>query len=154
MKRGRKPKLIKKGKLKCANCGRFLSIDLFTRSPRYKSGYRSYCRECEKLRRKGVWSIKGKVVKDFGIWLTQTERKCEYCGIDEKDIKKLNDGHIIWGRYNYLTIDRKDSSRGYELDNICLACMRCNRIKSNIFTYEEMKIIGKMLENKNKKKLV
>ena len=41
-----------------------------------------------------------------------------------------------------LTIDCKDNSLGYIKDNLILACDRCNFIKSNIFTYEEMLFIG------------
>jgi hypothetical protein len=34
-------------------------------------------------------------------------------------------------------LDRKDNSRGYEVDNVVPCCMRCNRLKLNEFTYEE-----------------
>ena len=149
--RGRPAKKIINNKLRCANCYRFLDVSFFTKCPRYKSGYRSYCKECERFRKN---KINGKELKIIGKWLMGKERKCEYCGIKEKDIGKINDGHIFWGRYFYLTIDRKDNSKGYEINNICLACMRCNRIKSNIFTYEEMKIIGEMLKRKSQNLLL
>ena len=44
-----------------------------------------------------------------------------------------------------LSIDCKDNDLGYTIDNIVLACDRCNFIKSNIFTYEEMCFIGENL---------
>jgi hypothetical protein len=35
-------------------------------------------------------------------------------------------------------VDRKDSSLGYTLDNSAPCCARHNRIKSDLFTYDEM----------------
>jgi len=53
---------------------------------------------------------------------------CYYC-----------DKKIVWkqGRTN---LDRKDSNRGYDFDNVVVCCFECNRIKNNILTCEEMKI--------------
>jgi hypothetical protein len=42
-------------------------------------------------------------------------------------------------------IDRKDSSLGYTLENVVLACDACNRIKSDLFSYEQMVEIGRLL---------
>lgn len=54
---------------------------------------------------------------------------CEYCG----DSQKLSE------------IDRKDSSKGYTKDNVAPACRRCNMIKNNVVTYEEMLKIVEIL---------
>jgi len=63
-----------------------------------------------------------------------TPHICEYCEIPEK----------IWLiKYKRkLEIDRKDSNNGYTLKNIVWACHRCNTIKNNLLTYQEMKEIG------------
>jgi len=54
---------------------------------------------------------------------------CVYCG----DSRKLSE------------VDRKDSQRGYTLDNVVPACRRCNTIKNNVVSYEEMKFIANYL---------
>jgi hypothetical protein len=87
-------------------------------------------------------------MKEFGRWFVSQKLECIYCKITPKEIEQIKDTHILWGRCPHLTIDRKDNERGYDNDNLVLACMMCNRIKSNIFTFEEMKIIGEMLRKK------
>ena len=77
---------------------------------------------------------------DFYKWWNEQEKVCTYCGVGIERMKIVDRKKKMAKR---LTIDRKDNSRGYSLDNICLACMLCNFIKSNIFTYEEMLEIGK-----------
>ena len=76
--------------------------------------------------------------KDFLEWYNKQKKICYYCGIDEKIAKKSS--HPLNVRLN---IDRKDNERGYEIDNICLSCGWCNRIKTNLLTEDEMKYIGK-----------
>lgn len=78
---------------------------------------------------------------DFVDWYNSKELKCTYCGIKIEDIEKNR--HLMPNiNIVRLTIDRIDNSKGYEKDNICLSCARCNLIKSNFFTEEEMKEIG------------
>jgi hypothetical protein len=65
------------------------------------------------------------------------------------------EGLIETGRCHYCDaalpatghgIDRKDSSIGYRLENVVLACDACNRIKSDLFSYEQMMEIGRLLQ--------
>ncbi len=65
----------------------------------------------------------------FLIWFQDNEKVCYYCGI------QLNTNGY---RGEQLSVDRKDNSIGYEMDNIVLCCQRCNTIKGNIFTADEM----------------
>lgn len=76
-------------------------------------------------------------------WFYKQEQKCIYCEITVKQmsISSLN----IYKKYNRLTIDRLDNNMGYALSNIGLACMVCNRTKSNIFTRIQMIQIGKLI---------
>lgn len=76
-------------------------------------------------------------------WYHKQDKICKYCGISIKDIENSN--FFIYKKYRRLTIDRIDNNKGYSLDNICLACMICNRTKSNIFSYEQMTEIGKLI---------
>ena len=64
----------------------------------------------------------------------ETPHICEYCEITEE----------LWlSKYKRtLEIDRKNNDKGYGLDNITWACHRCNVIKNNLLSYQEMKEIG------------
>jgi hypothetical protein len=42
-------------------------------------------------------------------------------------------------------VDRKDARRGYTPDNVVLACDACNRIKTDILSFEQMLEIGFLL---------
>lgn len=88
-----------------------------------------------KLKKRGNCCIEQ---EEFLRWYVKQERVCYYCGVDEETARKSK--HPLNCRLN---IDRKDNDRGYELDNICLSCGWCNRIKTNILTEEEMKYVGK-----------
>jgi hypothetical protein len=75
---------------------------------------------------------------EFIEWFDSKPKKCFYCGISEKFVAgkyKTSSGHKI----NRLTIDRIDNSKPYSIKNIVWACYRCNSIKSNFFTADEMK---------------
>lgn len=48
---------------------------------------------------------------------------CHYCG---NPLPETRSG-----------LDRKDNSVGYEIGNVTPCCTICNRMKSNLFTYEE-----------------
>jgi len=77
---------------------------------------------------------------EFIEWYNSQPKVCAYCGISEEHaplMRKYFGAHGI-----KLSIDCKQNDKGYTLDNIILACDRCNFIKSNIFTHEEMLIIG------------
>lgn len=41
-----------------------------------------------------------------------------------------------------FSIDRKDSSLPYTIENMCFSCWRCNRCKSNVFSAAEWREIA------------
>ena len=86
--------------------------------------------------------------EEFITWYNNQEKKCYYCGIDEN---KLNKYRLFAMHYTRLTIDRKNNNKGYNLNNIVLACGRCNSIKSDFFTEQEMLKIGKIAKQKRTK---
>lgn len=82
-------------------------------------------------------------------------KTCHYCGIKESDFVH------IWGNFyggkkrgGTLEVDRKDNNKGYEIDNCVLACAICNNAKSDKFTYEEFKVIGKTIEQIWRKRII
>ena len=67
---------------------------------------------------------------DFdGQWIVDNifEKECIYCG--EKDWRKLG-------------CDRINNNKPHTKDNVVPCCRRCNTIRSNKFTVDEMKEIG------------
>lgn len=83
--------------------------------------------------------------EEFIDWWNSQEQRCHYCGIPLKIMLELN-----WARGKHrLSIDRMDNDIIYKLDNIVLACMKCNAVKADIITYEEMKnIVGPLMKQK------
>jgi hypothetical protein len=57
-------------------------------------------------------------------------KNCTYCGYDKN-----------------IGADRIDNNLGHNIDNIVPCCINCNTIRNNIFTQEEMFIIGKFCRN-------
>jgi hypothetical protein len=69
--------------------------------------------------------------------------KCHYCK-----------SALTWSPYNIIerktcrhNIDRMDNDKGYSRDNCVVCCARCNRAKSNHFTYDEWKSIGRLIQS-------
>ena len=78
-------------------------------------------------------------MENFILWYAKQPRKCFYCGVSEKDIKKVQ-----WTkRFNRLTFDKIIPKDGYRENNVVLACQRCNLIKNDFFSQEEMLAIAK-----------
>jgi len=117
------------------------------------------------------WKIKSAYFwsnKEFKDWYNKQDKVCNYCKITEDQLKQINDlvkrhkskGKIINKRYKTrgenLEVDRKDDKVGYNKNNCCLACYWCNNAKTDTFTEEEFKpigkLIGKILRNKIGKK--
>jgi hypothetical protein len=70
----------------------------------------------------------------FREWYFSTPKVCVYCGREVS----INSGH----RMDSLSFDRKYNELGYVEGNLCIACNRCNTVKGNFFTFEQMKEIA------------
>ena len=79
----------------------------------------------------------------FAAWFATTPRHCVYCTITEDHLPLL--GVVTQGGYDLarLGVDRVDSARGYQIDNIRLCCFACNKVKSNTFYSIEMHELGR-----------
>jgi len=85
--------------------------------------------------------------QQFVKWYNNQEKRCIYCGLEEKNLKKIND--ILNNKTIKLSIDCVDNSKGYSLGNIVLACLRCNYTKNDFFTYDQMlKIAEEFIKEK------
>ena len=83
---------------------------------------------------------------------------CHYCGIQDADFL------CLWGEFyglpyrgRRLEVERKETVviRGrtiervdpeHTLENCVLACALCNMAKSNMFTYDEFRKVGKVIQ--------
>ncbi len=85
--------------------------------------------------------------EDFIEWYIDIEKRCCYCNCTDIEIEKF---------YN-KTVSKRNGTRGktleierindipYSRENCKLSCYYCNNAKSDIFTYDEFKIIGKAI---------
>lgn len=81
------------------------------------------------------------ITKDqFISWYMAQKLQCHYCGLRPEDFKTTLDKYLT--KKVNLGLDRVDNSKGYEIENIVLCCNRCNSIKGEFFTHDEMKVIG------------
>lgn len=67
----------------------------------------------------------------FVAWYDAQAQECVYCGMTDTQAREQF-GHK-------LHVDRKDCGAGYIAGNVCLACHRCNVVKSKYLTHEQMK---------------
>ncbi len=140
---------------KCTRCGRIQPLSAHGKHRHCKDGLNPECKECNRERSKawartpsGIYSnIKGLqnhykrkpviITKDeFVEWYNSQHKQCVYCDILEEDIHLMHDYYRSESR---LTIDCMDNDTGYVLGNIVLACGRCNFLKSNLLSYDEMR---------------
>ncbi len=70
--------------------------------------------------------------EDFIEWFNAQEKTCHYCHTP------INRGKIGARNMQALTLDRKDSNIGYNKENVVLACRRCNQVKTNILSEQQM----------------
>lgn len=143
----------------CTLCSKTKPLSEFTKHRAMKDGRSCWCKSCSNKRAKayrespaGIYTtIKGRENfrkrKPFNItkegfleWYAKQLKNCVYCGISQEDaplMRKHYNAHAT-----RLSIDCKDNDKGYVLENMVLSCGRCNFIKGNMFTYDEMREIG------------
>lgn len=110
-----------------------------------------------------IWKSKFKEVSntssfwEFKNWYERTERKCFYCGITEEQISKLFKSGKVYTKRNRgrkLEIERLSPNEPYEnLENLVFSCYWCNNAKTDTFTSDEFKNIGKEIAKIWKKRL-
>ena len=98
------------------------------------AGYFRHLKKKAKMRGKGFNITK----QEFIDWISTKNNTCCYCNSDLiYDIKAGTSP----------SVDRKNNNLGYTLNNICLCCTMCNKVKNEFFTYEEMLVIGQTIKN-------
>lgn len=82
---------------------------------------------------------------DFIKWWRSTNMICFYCGITIEKFKTM----YPKVPHTRLTIDRRDNNKGYIPENMVFACLKCNSLKGNFFTEEEMLEVGAIVRRKH-----
>lgn len=149
----------------CTACHRMMVLTEFHKHRITRDGLSHVCKECSKARTKkfsktasGIYTgIKGRTKfykinnrehykpllisrENFVEWYNSQVKECAYCDIPEELL------YIIRTQFDRrvkrLGVDCKDNNEGYTLDNMVLACHRCNFIKLNLFSFEQMREIA------------
>jgi hypothetical protein len=85
--------------------------------------------------------------EDFYDWFVNQNKKCYYCGIEERHVQQIVikglltsnrfplDGKIMQGRSRgmWLEVDRIHPKEKYSRENAVLCCYFCNNDKSDVF---------------------
>lgn len=141
---------------RCSNCKTHLPLSHFGKNKSRKDGLHPECKSCSKKRAQlycqtpaGIYNtLMGSTRfrnkkpinitrEEFVQWYTTQSRICGYCDLTEEDLWILQKQY--GNRVKRLTIDSMDNLRGYDVDNLILACIRCNFIKSDLLSYNEMR---------------
>lgn len=159
----------------CKRCDRDLPLSAFGTDRKRPDGLNFYCKECcrnyerehrydasyiysqikarvkfSKTNHNGYRSGAKRTMniskKDFCNWYDSEPRTCHYCGLEEE--KLHTDGDMYNDKINRLTVDCADNDKGYMKGNLVLCCGRCNSIKSDFLSYEEMLYVGKNMVSK------
>jgi len=88
--------------------------------------------------------------EDFEEFLN-SRGECEYCHITAEKIHALIDGQLLNKKKDTrgwsLEIDRKKPNFEYTKENCVWCCYWCNNAKTDEFSYDEFKKIGKVIES-------
>ncbi len=160
-----------RGSKPCSRCKEDLPLDSFHES---QGGLYAYCKECRKQyyyanrqrcleqarssrarRKERDWAhysylhikyraeSKGIPIPmsrdDFSEWYAAQNKRCSYCKLEQGQLRSLGIP---------MSLDRLNSTKGYETSNIGLACLICNKVKLDFFSPEEMGKIGKTIRRK------
>lgn len=109
-------------------------------------GYSYRCKECSRAFRKlhtrtnhGRFIHAKQIAKRNGRVFTLTE--AEYLDLRSKPCTYCGDSLPETG----LGLDRIDNEVGYMLGNVAPCCTVCNTVKANIFTHDEMLLLGSVV---------
>lgn len=69
-------------------------------------------------------------------------KECHYCGAE-----LAWNAHRKTGIGSPSNLDRKDSDGAYEVSNVVVCCLRCNKAKNRHFSYDEWSQLGAVIRS-------
>ncbi len=112
---------------------------------------------------RNIWKTKFKNIEnkesfwEFKKWYEESNKECYYCGITDSQLQELhNSGKELTkrNRGKKLEIERLEPNEPYEnIENLVFSCYWCNNAKTDTFSPEEFKGIGKEIGKTWKKRL-
>ena len=158
VKRSKSGSTYKTFTFECTDCG----DDIKSQNSQLKT-HSGKCRKCtqrkkpyEHILNELIFSCNNKRILNIDLNYNEfieiiKDSKCHYC-----------DKELIFNPYtrdensNYVSrayqLDRKDNGLGYSVDNVVPCCWNCNRIKSDIYTYDEFLLLSPILKEIHKNK--
>lgn len=124
---------------KCSKCHNDLSINCFIKINR---GWSSSCKDCKKKEWKN-WSRRNDIKNRYRFYKWNAKRNFRNFEITEEQFRKLiekGECYYCGSTDKRLGLDRLDSSLGYELHNIVVACRRCNIAKNDMEVKEFIRL--------------
>jgi hypothetical protein len=95
----------------------------------------------------------------FQQWYLINHKNCHYCGLSKEEtiilFNKYPESTRGGRRGKKLELDKKIPKLEYweSLENLCFSCYWCNNAKTNYFTEDEFKSIGKLIGDLNRKRI-
>lgn len=142
----------------CAKCGKSKDLRSFHRRHKGQSHRQAECKLCQRLiQRPQLFARIRQLKTRFVRAKTQAKRRGLNWLIDFESWQSLvasNSCHYCLGELSPTGcgLDRKDNEEGYTKDNVVPCCRLCNTIKASIFSYEEMLILGRVIQDIRRKR--
>lgn len=138
-------KLVNK---QCNTCFRMLSINNFYSNKAQYDGFSNCCKDCEKASISARLKNYKRNAKNRNLcfqlskeeFIEITKKPCYYCG---------DFGFISPTNEKYNGIDRIDSQKGYEKNNVVPCCSNCNKMKLDLSQNDFLYHIQKIYEFQN-----
>lgn len=132
-------KIKDKSHRQCNYCKETKTVDCFGKNKNNPSWNDYICKPCRAiLSHNRFRTTKGQFVYSKS---RAKQRKLEW-NLTEEQYSELRKQrcHYCQGKLNETSVglDRINNNLGYTLENVLPCCGNCNRIRSNIYTYEEM----------------
>jgi len=149
----------------CTKCGRSLPLTEFHKHKITKDGLSHVCKDCSRERLRAFsktasgiytamksrqkfykknqpWRFKPVIISRdaFVKWFESQPQKCHYCGLKLEELSKVNDFYN--NKSSRMSVDVVNNDLGYVAGNLVICCHRCNGIKSDFLTHDEMLEIG------------
>ncbi len=118
---------------RCLECGRKASRAYSLTPPAIYGAIKKR----QELKQKKPFTI---TKEDFLEWFSNQSQECVYCGLKASELSLIDDRIINFSRR--LTVDCIDNEKGYVSGNLAISCLRCNYLKNDFLSSDEMHEIG------------